>query len=192
MDGVNGSNGDFDGVKKLKAKLLPWREIVLHANAILIWEKPFFPGIIAGVLSIVYLILYCMDMSTLTMFSLLGALALLVDYCVPLVAPKVFDPSKWDGAQEKKFEAICEKLSKMSHCMCKGCSYITDAKENRPVLFLASSVLVLLALSWLGSVLNGFFMAWFASLFLLMLPGFKQHGILDNVTQLIASKVKKQ
>lgn len=43
------------GAAALKSRLAPWREIALLAQSLLVWEKPFFPAIIAGATTVVYL-----------------------------------------------------------------------------------------------------------------------------------------
>lgn len=58
--------------------------------------------------------------------------------------------------------------------------------------FLVCALGVLFVLSWLGSVLNGFFAAWLVTLLALLAPGLKKNGVLDRVIQLVMSKAKLQ
>jgi len=174
----------------IKSKLTPWREICLLTNQLLCWEKPFYPGVIAGVTTFVFLILYCLDMSNLTLFPLLIALILIADFGVPFVAPKVFDPSKWTPPQEQEFEKICDNISKVTTELSGVCNSVCEAKDKSPKLFLVAALTVLFFLSWIGSFLNGFFAAWAVTLAILMIPGLKKNGALDKVIQLALSKAK--
>ncbi|XP_003742483.1 ADP-ribosylation factor-like protein 6-interacting protein 1 [Galendromus occidentalis] len=180
----------FESVAAVKAKLAPWREIVLLTKKLLSWDKPFYPGVIAGATTFIFLILFCLDMSNLTLFPLLIALVLIADFGVPFVAPKIFDPSKWTGPQEQEFEKICECISKASSELSGVCSSICETKDKSPKLFLLAALTVLLSLSWVGSYLNGFFAAWALTLTVLMIPGLKKNGALDKIIQLALSKTK--
>jgi len=182
----------FDSVVAVKAKLQPWREITLLVNQLLLWEKPFFPAVIAGVTTFLYLVLYCMDLSNLTLFPLLGVLILVADFGVPFVTPKVFDPAKWTSSQEQEFEKICGCISRASQELSKACTSVCEAKDKSPKLFFVATLTVLLSLSWIGSWLNGIFAAWVISLAVLMLPGLKKNGALDKVIQMVMSKTKSQ
>lgn len=42
-------------IKKLKRELEGWREIILHANSVLLWEKNWHPGLIAGISTVFFL-----------------------------------------------------------------------------------------------------------------------------------------
>lgn len=184
------SNGFDSGAAALKTRLTPWRELVLLSQRLLTWEKPFFPGVIAGATTLVYLILYCLDLSNLTLFPLLAALALIADAAVPMIAPKVFDPSKWTNQQERDFEDICDVLAKGKRHLTNTCTSVCEARDKSPKLFTVCALGVLLILSWLGSILNGFFAAWLVTLLALLAPGLKKNGVLDKVIHLIMSKAK--
>ncbi|XP_022669731.1 ADP-ribosylation factor-like protein 6-interacting protein 1 isoform X2 [Varroa jacobsoni] len=190
MEGDGSGNGFDSGAAALKKRLEPWREIALLVQRLLTWEKPLFPAIITGVTTLLYLILYCMDMSNLTLFPLLVAFVLISDVVVPFIAPKVFDPAKWGAAQENQFEEICDTIAKGLRDLTNVGYQICQSRENSPRIFLVCSLGVLFFLSWLGSVLNGFFAAWVLTLFALLAPGLKQNGVLDKAIQFVMTKAK--
>lgn len=42
-------------MKNLKRKLEPLREVVIEANSILLWEKSWYPGVIFGATTVIFL-----------------------------------------------------------------------------------------------------------------------------------------
>ncbi|OQR74491.1 ADP-ribosylation factor protein 6-interacting protein 1-like [Tropilaelaps mercedesae] len=190
MEGDGSGNGFDSGPAALKARLTPWREIALLAQRLFTWEKPFFPAVIAGATTVIHLILYCMDMSNLTLLPLLIAFVLIADTAVPFLAPKVFDPSKWSGSQERQFEEICDVIAKAFRDLSCACGSVCEAKEKSPKLFLVCALGVLFTLSWLGSILNGLFASWILTLVVLLAPGLKKNGVLDKVIHIVMSKAK--
>lgn len=42
-------------MKQLKCQIEHWREIILPLSSILIWERPWYPGLIIGINSTIFL-----------------------------------------------------------------------------------------------------------------------------------------
>lgn len=87
-----------------------WREIVLSAHSILMWEKHWHPGAIFGTSTTIFLFLWISDPSLLTTLSILGLIITVGDYLVPTVVSGLFRNENWTGAHEKRLEELCRKL----------------------------------------------------------------------------------
>lgn len=119
---------------KLKHDLESWREVILHTNSLLKWDKKFYPGIIFAVISIFYLLLWYLDLSTLTLISLSLLVVTIIDYVFPLVSRIVFKTENWTGTQENKFEEICQELCATKIKLCSFYNYIFTAKEEKSTM----------------------------------------------------------
>ncbi|GAB0086794.1 hypothetical protein DMENIID0001_009760 [Sergentomyia squamirostris] len=127
-------------LNKLKHDLEDWREVILHGSRILTWEKAFYPGIIFAAASVLFLLLWFLDLSVLTLISL-GLLWLnLLDYLYPFVGKILFKPENWTGVQEKEFEMICVKIFHAKQCICSIAGSLITAKEKKSTLFEASKM----------------------------------------------------
>lgn len=121
-------------INKMKHDLEQWREIILHVDAVLKWEKKFFPAIIFGVNSLLFLIVWYLDFSMLTMAALTVLFVAQMDYVFPFVSKILFKPNNWTGVQEKKFEDICSELCLLQCRLCSMYSYVFSAKEEKSTM----------------------------------------------------------
>ncbi|CAD7091121.1 unnamed protein product [Hermetia illucens] len=166
---------------KLKHDLESWREVILHTNSLLKWDKKFYPGIIFAVISIFYLLLWYLDLSTLTLISLSLLVVTIIDYVFPLVSRIVFKTENWTGTQENKFEEICQELCATKIKLCSFYNYIFTAKEEKSTMFLISVSLILVLLAWIGSVIDNLFLCFITTLFAALYPGLSHHGFIGTV-----------
>lgn len=95
---------------KLKHELEDWREPILLIDSLLKWQRKAYAGVLFGVINIVFLVIWWMDLSVLTMAALTGLAITMLDYGWPIVSKFVFKPENWTGVQEKSFEGVCTEL----------------------------------------------------------------------------------
>ncbi|XP_015904676.1 ADP-ribosylation factor-like protein 6-interacting protein 1 [Parasteatoda tepidariorum] len=174
-------------VKLCKRRLENWREVLIHLHSLLVWEKPFYPGITAGTVTVVFLLLWYFDPSVLTTFSVFGIVACLLDYAVPMLSSTFFDSSKWTGSREKKYEDICRSLVgcyvKTKHI----CDYLRQTKETKPYLYVLGVVGTLILTAWIGNLISNLFLTYLIVLLSALSPGLKsQQLIQDAVASVLA------
>jgi len=75
-----------------------------------------------------------LDPTILTLFSVMGLSAVLVDYLVPALASNFFKPENWDGAKEKKFEDVCKTLASAEATTLNTWQSFYSWRESRPKL----------------------------------------------------------
>jgi hypothetical protein len=75
-----------------------------------------------------------LDPTILTLFSVMGLSAVLVDYLVPALASNFFKPENWDGAKEKKFEEVCKTLASAEATTISTWQSFYSWRESRPKL----------------------------------------------------------
>lgn len=97
-------------MNKMKHDLEPWRGLILTIDSLLRWDKKFYPAIVFAAISIFYIFLWIMDLSTLTMLAVVGLFIMAFDFAYPTVSRFVFNTESWDGAQETRFEEVCNQL----------------------------------------------------------------------------------
>lgn len=116
---------------KVKHDLEVYRELLLILNSILKWEQSFFPGIIGGVLTFVFLLLWYLDFSSLTLLALITILVTVVDYGYPLVSKFIFKSENWSGSQEKLYEQVIQDIVDVRLCVCQTiCSFFSSRSER--------------------------------------------------------------
>ena len=97
-------------VRSVKNCLENWRELVVHADAVLGWEKDFYPAITAGLLTFKFIFIWYWDPTLLTLLAMTGLLFTLADYIGPKIMDKVFKKENWTAAKEKKFDNFCHEV----------------------------------------------------------------------------------
>lgn len=115
----------------MKHDLEGCRELILHLNSVLKWEKKFFPGLIFGFSTILFLVLWYLDLSTMTMAALILLFASVVDIGFPVLSKFVFKPENWTGEHEKQFESVCGEVCVAKLAICNGLSYLFASKETK-------------------------------------------------------------
>lgn len=74
---------------QIRSCLEKWREPAVLVDAVLGWEKDFYPAITVGVLSLQFLTVWYWDMTLLTILALTGLCLTLADYLGPKIMDKV-------------------------------------------------------------------------------------------------------
>lgn len=119
---------------RLKHNLEKWREIILVLHSVIKWQQKYYAGVIAGVITSLFLLIWYLDLTIITCIALMGLFATLFDYCYPKLAKMLFKPENWRGAEEKKFEEIAEELFQIKNRLCSVCTYICDTKAEKSTL----------------------------------------------------------
>lgn len=118
----------------MKHSLEKWRELILVVYNLLIWEQKFYPGVIAGLVSVAFLLFWYMDLTCVTSIALFGLGLTLFDYTYPKVAKMVFKSDNWNAAHENKFEQVVEKLFCIKNKAKSIGQFICNAKEEKSTL----------------------------------------------------------
>lgn len=110
------------------------REIILLLNSVLKWEKSFYPGVTFGVISLSFLILWSLDLSFLTLVSLVALIGSILNYAFPLISKALFKPENWTGAKEKLFEDVCSEIVSIKQKACGLLKYLFTNEEKNIVV----------------------------------------------------------
>uniref|UniRef100_A0A336LPG8 CSON010380 protein n=1 Tax=Culicoides sonorensis TaxID=179676 RepID=A0A336LPG8_CULSO len=173
---------------RLKHNLEKWREIILVINSFLKWEQKYYPGVVASVITFVFLLIWYFDLSFITCIGLSGLIATLFDYFYPKLSKMLFKSENWRGTEEKKFEEITEELFQLKKRFNSTYDYIFDTKSEKSTLFILASSTVCVILAWIGSTMNNLFLLYLVSMGFGMYPGLVHHGYLKCVTSLIEGR----
>uniref|UniRef100_A0A1B6I0Y5 RETREG1-3/ARL6IP-like N-terminal reticulon-homology domain-containing protein n=1 Tax=Homalodisca liturata TaxID=320908 RepID=A0A1B6I0Y5_9HEMI len=178
-----------DNVKKLKRELEGWREIILQLHSVLLWENQWYPGLVAGVSTAVFTLLWLLEPSLLTTVSFIGLLVTLLDYLVPTVCAGLYRPENWTGAKEKQFEEICRTLALCYSAASHQLQAFKELKVTSPKLYYSVTITSLAVLAYIGNKVDNLFLSYILVTFLLLLPGLNHHGILHQYYQLLLHNV---
>lgn len=166
---------------KLKHDLEPWRNLIVHLDTVLSWEKNYYPAIIAATISSFYLLLWALDMSTVTTLALVGLFSLALDYVYPSVSRFLFSPDNWNGNQEEQFERVCTQLCYLKTLLSGWYEYLFSAKERKSTLFVTIMSVTLLTLAWIGTVINNLLLMYVITMVMCLYPGMQQKNLLYKV-----------
>lgn len=191
----------------MKHDLEGCREVILLINSVLKWEKPFYAGIVFGVVSFCFLIVWYLNLSTLTLISLVALTAILIEYGLPIATKFLIKSSNWTGVQEKAFEDICTEILCVNIKTVNVFKYLFVSKQEKTLMvsvFLYSTWYIclnnvpqliafsvqqyyiticggLVVLAYLGSVIDNMLLTYFATLLIAFYPGLQKHGIVNLV-----------
>ncbi|XP_050688446.1 ADP-ribosylation factor-like protein 6-interacting protein 1 [Eriocheir sinensis] len=167
-------------VKTLRRELEGWREVLCALNSVLIWEKHFYPAISVSAVTSFFLIIWYIEPSILTLFSVIGITITLCDYLVPQVVPWAVGAHYWTGAHERRYEQIITSIASLC-CLASSVSQtLSSMKESKPRTYFVVVTGSLLFSAWIGSNINNLFLTYLIVLFLVLLPGLKHHGIIKK------------
>lgn len=116
---------------KVKHDLEVYRELLLILNSVLKWEQSFFPGIIGGVLTLLFIVLWWLDFSTLTLIALVTIFVTVLDYGYPLVSKFIFKAENWSGSQEKLYEQVIQDIVDVKLSFCGAVSSLFSSRSER-------------------------------------------------------------
>lgn len=111
-----------------------YREIFLSLSSVLKWEKKFYPGVIFGAITFLFIILWYLSLSLLTLVGVIGLVAILIDYGYPIVSKIIFKPENWTGAQEKAYEEVVNEILAIKMKVCSVTKYACVPKEEKTIV----------------------------------------------------------
>ncbi|KAJ6640154.1 ADP-ribosylation factor-like protein 6-interacting protein 1, partial [Pseudolycoriella hygida] len=170
-------------LNKMKHDLEGCRELILHLNSVLKWEKKFYPGLIFGFSTILFLVLWYLDLSTMTMGALILLCASVLDIALPVVSKFIFKPENWTGDNENQFESVCEEVCVAKLAICNGLSHVFASKETKSSVSSIVTVCVLIVLAYIGAVIDNLLLSYLGFLILMLYPGLLHHGIVNMVKE---------
>lgn len=177
-------------VANLKWCLENWREVVILADRFLCWEQDWYAPIVAGCVSFAYLLVWYWDPTFLTLFAFLGLCVSVADYLGPKIITKVFGADSWNGAKEKHFELVCEKLCSAFASLEASLKTLQAVRGTKPIAHFVATLIALFSLAWVGNMFNNFFLAYLTSLLLAMLPGLLDRQLLQKGFAFVVLKLE--
>ena len=81
--------------KDLKNYLTAWRPLVVMLMDVLHWKKPWYPAVVIGINTLAFGLIWYLNMSILSLVSLVGIVVTAADFAVPLIAPALINTEEW-------------------------------------------------------------------------------------------------
>ncbi|XP_011870536.1 PREDICTED: ADP-ribosylation factor-like protein 6-interacting protein 1 [Vollenhovia emeryi] len=163
-------------MKQLKRKMECWREIILPLNSILLWERSWHPGLIVGLVTVIFCTVWILEPALLTMISICLLIFALVDYLVPIFTSVLCNAQSWTGQKEKKLIEICQNLSATMLQVQGIWASISKIRHDRPNIYYSATILFLILFAWIGNTVNNLLLLYIIVIALLLTPGFKHKG----------------
>ncbi|KAK2829771.1 hypothetical protein Q7C36_017761 [Tachysurus vachellii] len=176
---------------QLEEQLQGWGEVILAGDQFLRWEKAWFPAVLVGSTTVLFLLVYYLDPSVLTGLSGAVMVLCLADYLVPTLAPRIFGSNKWTTEQQQRFHQICGNLVKTQRRVLGWWKRLFALKEEKPKMYFLSVISTLVVVAWIGQQVHNLFLTYLIVNFLLLLPGLNQHGIISKYAGMVKREVNK-
>jgi len=190
--GPAGDQAPVELNKRLEKDLQAWRPIIVNLHRLLTWQQPYYPAIVGGFVTTIFLLIWLFDPSVLTTLSLIGIVATALDYCVPLVQDKLLSIHKWNDKEEKVYKTVCVELASSLQSVQSAWQGWQALKEQKPTAYLIGLLSSLLFLAWVGNAVNNLLLTYLFVLGIVLFPGLKRQGHLDLVTAQIRSFIQQQ
>jgi len=151
-------------------------------NKVLEWEENHYPAVIVGVVTFIFSIIWYLEPSVLTTFSLLGVLLCMLDFIVPTLSSYMFSSSEWTVVQERQFETICGRILNAKQHIKNLFSALSKMKNNNAKMYLVMMMGAFSVMAWVGSLIDNLLLTYLLVVFLFLVPGLRKHGILQKFT----------
>jgi hypothetical protein len=147
----------------------------------MIWSTPQdCPNLVKSVTGL-FVLIWLFNTSVLTTLSVIGLVITVADYVAPLVFRDFFDSSRWGHKEEKVFETVCEEIATATFLVITLWNQWRDLKETKPKLYSFILLTSLLMLAYIGNTINNLLLLYVLTMFIVLLPGLKHHGILQQM-----------
>ncbi|KAL4240075.1 ADP-ribosylation factor-like protein 6-interacting protein 1 [Mactra antiquata] len=180
-----------DPLSAIKNDLEGWREVLLPLNNLLNWDKPIYPGIIVGLTTFLFLLIWYFEPSVLTTFSLIGLTLSLTDFLVPIVGPTVLGGKKWTGVQEKQYEQICIRIHNFRYHIHDAVDTMITLKNDRPKVYFILVMGFLALFAWIGSKIDNLFLTYLLLNLVILMPGMRRQKVIQGYLNKIGTIFKK-
>ncbi|XP_039265493.1 ADP-ribosylation factor-like protein 6-interacting protein 1 [Styela clava] len=176
----------------LKGSLKGWREVIVVLAKLLKWQQAYYAAIVFAIVSLFFSLIWWLDPSVVTGFSMLIMIACIADYVVPLAMPMIFPETSWSSDKEKQYVQACDGLVQSKKIISSLFSNAGKLKDKNPWLYMAAITVSLSTLAWLGNQMHNLLLAYFFVLIVSALPGLSEHGILDKIATHVKKVINKQ
>jgi len=174
----------------VQSGLRGWRELLVLSRDVFLWKQTHHPGAIAGAVTAVFLLIWLLDATLLTTFSMIGIVLTVADYAVPLVLSNLFDPANWNENKEKTFNQTCAAIAATWKSLLDIWIEWNLIKTTRPKLYSGLLLAVLITLAWVGNLCNNLLLTYLITLFVSLYPGLKENGHIEKHLGALIQKTK--
>lgn len=175
----------------VKEKLRAYAKIIVPFNKVLEWEQTYYPAVLVGSITILFSIVWYMEPSVLTSFSVVGLLVCLADFILPFVTSYLFGSAEWRPSQEKQYDNICQRILNAKNHVVHFQNWLLNLKDKNPRAYLLVMMGIFAVLAWIGSLIDNLLLTYLLVVFLVLLPGLRKHNILQKAFAQVNETVKK-
>lgn len=181
-------------LKKLQDDLISRRALMLVLDKILEWQPIHFPAIAVGIVTILFALIWYLEPSVLTLFSLLGLDITILDFVAPILGNYFYrmegQNSQWTELEQINFERSCSRVLNFKRHVVDGFNALSKLKHDKPNAYLLAVVGVLAVFAWIGSLIDNLLLMYLMVILLVLIPGLRKHGILQKITSKVSGAAK--
>ncbi|CAI6354963.1 unnamed protein product [Macrosiphum euphorbiae] len=159
--------------KELRVSMNEWREIIVLLNAIMSWQKNWFPAITVICVTSIYLYVWLVNCSILNMIWMTGLCAAVLDCIVCGPFQRILPPSSWDQDKERTYADISEWVADCWVTTKLYTSRFFNLRQTHTKLFHSVLSVSFFSLLYIGTTFNNMFISYITILAILLFPGFK-------------------
>jgi len=176
--------------QRMRELLDDWKQLLVHAKRVVDWEEAFHPGVIFGVVSFLFLVIWYVEPTFLSFLSLVALIITVADYLLPLVLPRLLPMDAWSEEEQRRYDAVCDAIVGAKYESRALFFRAQEMKAERPRLYLALTSVALLLLAWIGSALGDLTLLYLITLGAALYPGAIQNPAIEAHLNAVVDKVK--
>ncbi|KAI2808249.1 hypothetical protein RDWZM_005575 [Blomia tropicalis] len=179
----------------LLGKLKPIGNIVLYADSVLNWEKPYHAPTLGSIITIIFMFFWLIDSSVLSKLCIVAICAIVLDFMLPALNGIVYK-KQWTKVDESQFEKVCVQLATLWDNSETFYNKYYQLKYTNSKTYYVSLLTSLVILAWIGSIVHNLLLTYMIVLFLVLYPGLSKQDsfkrFIENLFNRLSSMVKSK
>ncbi|UXI15443.1 hypothetical protein NH340_JMT01386 [Sarcoptes scabiei] len=174
--------------KSIQEKLTPIRDIILFGKSILIWKKPYYSSYIVTSITLIFMILWLVEVPIISKLCFTGIIATLLDYFSPYLNA-ILASTKTEN-DEAEFAELCTTFAKTWIDVRDFYLLFSSWKTNKIKLYYSTILTVLMVIAWIGTQIHNLLLLYLLTLFVVLYPGLSHHNLIQQFTATVQTYTK--
>nr|VZI04595.1 unnamed protein product [Spirometra erinaceieuropaei] len=164
--------------------LRDWQSLILQFESLLTWEKPALLLKVIFLITVFYGSVWFFEPPLLTSIGFLIVVVNLTDYFGRLLSSR-FRSNVSSAEQYRKYLEFCKRLINFRVLVISTFEYIAYLRNRRPFIYTIVCLNVLPVLLVVAYRFDGILLAYFLTIFFLLVPGVRHTGLLTIISFMI-------
>ena len=176
-------------LNSVKENLKGLRELIVRAESFVDAEQYALVG--GSVLTLAFALVWYWDPSFLTFIAFIGFVTVNADYWGPKILPYILETNDWNEAKQKQYDTVCNNIVRIINRAEHAISWYKESRIQKPFVTNLITVISLMVLAWIGNRINNFFLTYFLTIAMVLLPKIQRQGLMQQSIEKIKPQLEK-